>query len=913
MSPSNCPPRSLCRLAAPSAAEISPAKSGREFTSGDAGGPSWRGARDVLALSWAFSWGLAVGGAHAVGPIQGGAPGSSDEREPAGAPALSTSEATANSRLSQKVHKVGNIWLTTSNFGFFGDPSETFPDYYNSTDGLPGFVSCQFPARGGFDYLFAGGIWIGAIVGDDTLVSVGQDGWEYADSAHELFPGGELADTIQVSSIRYGDEGAVSEEDFFSTYTDTMLTSDFNGVSIKHRNPLNIRVGERSYAWSFSYAEDMVIFDYSIENMGLKTLRDVYMGIYLDGDVGPTPKDRYSGFDNAQDDVTGFRPRDASGKVINTAWLADYDSPLHRAPRTGDAVLAPSVMAVRVVRTPAKQLQTSYNWWFSDDDLTVDWGPGRRFPDGNRGTPDGDVNKYLIMKGWQNETLPDSLADPVTGLKRDPNQLGADKDGIPQNADDTRFLFSFGPFTVAPGEVLPITLGYFCAEHFYAGGDPNRIDYTDLDINARWVQFIFDNPNVDSPSFDYGEDGVPGTGDAGEGDGILDSGDHFYGEDVGLDGVPGTGDFGEGNGVLDSEVIDGRMRSEDLNLRLIINWIEPDPANPELSELDYLESISDEIDWELEPEAIMAAFPRLHLAREARFGYENGVMDEGDGAADFSGPPPPAAPRVKVEKPDANSLRIKWSDDSERFVDTFIPERSRQRDFQGYRLYMSRSGVASDFTKLLDLDLDRVIVRGEDGSPVLDGAGRPVSAADTLGRNTGFELVRNQDPDSLDYPYAWTFTPTLSNWPLYLAVTGYDNGYPPAKLASLESSIFASLVLATPSTPLGLEAPPPVRAVPNPYKINTDYSQLGWEAAPQSWTEFDRRMDFTNLKGTGAIQIYTVAGDLVDTVPHASNESRTSWNLISRNGQAVVAGLYLFVVEYDAGMAPDVGKFVIIK
>ena len=856
---------------------------------------------------------LVAASARALAPVAG----AGDLSDPDVNARLSASGTAAVSKTIQKVHHVSNIWLTTSNFGFFGDPEETFPDHYESTDGLEGHISCQFPARGGYDYLFQGGIWIGAIVGDDTLVSVGTDGWAFSDASKELFPGGDAADSIQVRSVRasspHYSEDAVSEEDFVAVYTDTLLTSDFNAVSINHRQPLNIRVKETSYAWSFSYAEDMVIFDYEITNIGLKTLRDVYMGVYLDGDVGPTPRNYNDGFGNAQDDFTGFRAFDASGKVINTAWLADFDGPSYRSASSGDGVLVPGVMALRVVRTPAKQLRTTYNWWFSDDDVEVDWGPGRRFPDNIRGTPDGDVNKYLIMNGWQNETLPDSLADPVTGIKRDPDQLVALKDGQSIGADDTRFLLSFGPFQVGVGETLPITIGYFCAENFFSGGDPGRRDFTDLDINARWVQFVFDNPSVDTPTYDYGADGMAATADEGEGDGVNDTGDYFFGEDVGVDGVPGTGDFGEANGRLDTLLVGGVLKSEDTALRWVIREIERDPGAPEQSGLEYLQSIAADIDWSASPQAIMSEYPRLHLSNEGRFGLENGFLDEGDGVPDFQGPPPPAAPKLKVEKPDATSIRLKWGRVSEEFVDAFIPDRRRQHDFQGYRIYMSRSGAGSDFTMLKDLDLAVVPERAEDGSLVLDGSGRAVVFPDTIGRNTGFGAIRNTDADSTEYAYSWTIQPLVSNWPLYVAVTAYDNGYPPARLESLESSVFANAVQVTPSTPVGGEGPElPVMVVPNPYKITADYSKSGWEVS-QQWNEFDRRLDFTNLKGPGTVRIFTLAGDLVKKLVLEEDDSRISWDLISRNGQAVVSGIYLFTVDYDNGHASELGKFVIVK
>ena len=838
----------------------------------------------------------------------------SDEIEPPPSPRMSADGVHAVSKTIQKVHHVSNIWLTTSNFGFFGDPGETFIDHYEETDGLDGHISCQFPARSGHDYLFQGGVWIGAIAGDDTLVSVGTDGWAFPDASKEFFSGGASKDSIQVrstrqSSIHFSDD-AVSEEDFIATYTDTLLTSDFTTVSINHRNPLDIRIVETSQAWSFSYAEDMVLFDYEIENIGLKTLRDVYMGVYLDGDVGPTPRSQNDGFGNAQDDITGFRPFDASGKVINTAWLADYDGPEYRNETTGDGMLIPGVMALRVVRTPAKQLRTTYNWWFSDDNVEVDWGPGRRFPNKDRGTPDNDVNKYLIMQGWQNETLPDSLADPVTGIRRDPNQLDAVKDGANIGADDTRFLLSFGPFTVNPGAKLPITLGYFCAEHFFREGDPGQFDFTDLDINARWVQFVFDNPSVDSPEHDFGADGYEGTGDRDEGDGMLDTGDFFFGEDVGIDGVPGTGDYGESNGRLDTLVVGNDSRTEDSAMPWVISRIDPNPGDPDESAMDYLRSIAGEIDWSLTAAAINAEYPRLHLLSESRFGLENGFMDEGDGRPDFSGPPPPPAPALEIEK-DANSITIKWDRSSEEFVDSFIPDRKRQRDFQGYRIYMSRTGAGSDFTLLKELDLSETPERDEEGLPVEDAFGEVVMLADTIGLNTGFGLIENTGADSIEYAYSWTLKPLLSNWPLFVAVTAYDNGYPPARLASLESSVFANAVEVTPSTPVGGELP--VLVVPNPYKITADYSELKWELPPASWTEFDRRIDFTNLNGAGTIRVFTLAGDLVQTIQHKQNDSRASWNLISRNGQAIVSGIYLYAVTYDDRSATDIGKFVVLK
>jgi len=84
-------------------------------------------------------------------------------------------------------------------------------------------------------------------------------------------------------------------------------------------------------------------------------------------------------------------------------------------------------------------------------------------------------------------------------------------------------------------------------------------------------------------------------------------------------------------------------------------------------------------------------------------------------------------------------------------------------------------------------------------------------------------------------------------------------------------------------------------------------------------------LEFINLPRQCIIRIFTLAGDLVDIVPHNvsvdgnigwASEYSESWDLNNRNRQQVVAGIYLFSVE-DKTPQNDgniqVGKFVIIR
>ncbi len=77
------------------------------------------------------------------------------------------------------------------------------------------------------------------------------------------------------------------------------------------------------------------------------------------------------------------------------------------------------------------------------------------------------------------------------------------------------------------------------------------------------------------------------------------------------------------------------------------------------------------------------------------------------------------------------------------------------------------------------------------------------------------------------------------------------------------------------------------------------------------------RVTFANLpQATNTIQVFTVSGDLVQTISHSGLEGsgHVSWNLMSRNGQEIVSGVYLYSVQSDDAAFEDfVGKFVVVR
>lgn len=101
----------------------------------------------------------------------------------------------------------------------------------------------------------------------------------------------------------------------------------------------------------------------------------------------------------------------------------------------------------------------------------------------------------------------------------------------------------------------------------------------------------------------------------------------------------------------------------------------------------------------------------------------------------------------------------------------------------------------------------------------------------------------------------------------------------------------------------------PVWVVPNPLRARVE-----WDRPPVPGDALARHIDFFGLpRARATIRIYTVAGDLVAQLEHdgRAGDGQASWDLISRNGQEVESGIYLFTVSSPAGHF--VGRFVIIR
>jgi hypothetical protein len=180
--------------------------------------------------------------------------------------------------------------------------------------------------------------------------------------------------------------------------------------------------------------------------------------------------------------------------------------------------------------------------------------------------------------------------------------------------------------------------------------------------------------------------------------------------------------------------------------------------------------------------------------------------------------------------------------------------------------------------------------------------------------------------------------PEVKNGFLYFySVTAYDStrdGMTEGRRTAVEAEGVVPQTIA--------RATRSVWVVPNPYKGFKNLSERpsSWDLTPNSTDPTGTHVDFYGLPfGAWTIRIYTVSGDLVQEIrstdavnqsvrsPVTSstgtslpgynrqqdnpNDGQARWNLISRNGQDVVSGIYLFTVESNLGTQR--GRFVIIR
>jgi hypothetical protein len=98
-----------------------------------------------------------------------------------------------------------------------------------------------------------------------------------------------------------------------------------------------------------------------------------------------------------------------------------------------------------------------------------------------------------------------------------------------------------------------------------------------------------------------------------------------------------------------------------------------------------------------------------------------------------------------------------------------------------------------------------------------------------------------------------------------------------------------------------------IKVVPNPYMVSSQYEvEFGILRK-----EPIRQLKFNNLPPVCTIYIFTVAGDKVKTINHASDNGTETWDMRTDGNRVIAAGVYIYLVKTNT--AEKIGRFAVIK
>jgi hypothetical protein len=264
----------------------------------------------------------------------------------------------------------------------------------------------------------------------------------------------------------------------------------------------------------------------------------------------------------------------------------------------------------------------------------------------------------------------------------------------------------------------------------------------------------------------------------------------------------------------------------------------------------------------------------------------------------------PPTPNMRV-RPGDHGVRIEWDNFPEQAIRSGSVGGG---DFQfvGYKLYRlddwSRQSLLPEpeqWQRLAVYHTDHAL-GGESLTGVTDASVEP-DGTGPGGPHYPIGRYRVDDPLSLNgFDYHYLVTTILRGHP------GDAQSLPAVEFESPFAASFDDRVVPHAAA---RAASGGVWVVPNPYRANSS-----WERQPVVGDAFTRHIDFMGLpKARTRIRIYTLAGDLVQTIDHdgSNGDGEAPWNLISRNGQDVESGVYLFSV--DSPLGHQIGRFVLIR
>jgi hypothetical protein len=783
------------------------------------------------------------------------------------------------------ITNMGNLQMNVTNFGFLGSLPK-------SAYAMADFPSAQWPAGSGVEYLYAAGLWVGAQNSGVPSVSTGYPETEFyppndpIDVVYRSTRGAEGGKTYPVNPDDDGD--GLADEDWLNGRDDDgdgLIDEDFAQIGSlmyscwfsddepvaqkawPEHTPLHLKVRQETYQWTGGGYNDFVGVHYEISNQGWTYLQNVYVGIYADLDAGPR-------------DIPNYYKDDQIGRWAGTwcARVGDFEMPerlstVYVYDADGDSGKTPGYFGIVLLGAqicyPAPPLDYVRRYPTA---IRVFAG---LLPFAKGGEPINDYERYS------------SMSEPVM-------------QGPTETPNDYKVLMSVGPFyALVPDYPIGLDIAFVSGE-----GLNGFLD------NAAMAKYVYNGTWVN-------KDKNPKTGVLGREQLII--GDESTAKDpLGIDPDP----------------------CDDTDEHIKLNkfdtlWVNGD-CGEELSLWNYGGCYKGSLRFK--------DFQTGVDGKEAQINWITSAVS-----------PPPSLRAVEGD----GVVSLIWDNLSEITADQI----SLKVNFEGYQVWRAddwhrplgttvTSGPSGNLWHLID---SRDLVNGiepnndlkkpwRDGGFQYEPLQRLENRASLI---TAFEENLRYDPksrvpcppgvteaerDTLEALARWNLgfdggrqyytyvdREIKNGLPYFYSVVAYEPRYvngKPYGIGRVDSpySNFVYVVPRSDAQEAGRFDESEVYVVPNPV---TRESMAPWTFAPNNADPSGEKVEFRNLpKCQSTVRIFTIAGDLVETLHHdgRGGSGTLAWNLVSRNGQTVTSGVYIYSVESEDGRFPRViGKFVVIR
>jgi len=333
-------------------------------------------------------------------------------------------------------------------------------------------------------YIFGAGLWVGALRPRaneperlDTLVSIG---YNPNSGATEMVPylsrKGSSSDADRI--YKYPESWSVYQPDFKTYFVgdslDTLLglvpTKNFSAGDMwmcfsdadpdmhsEPGKPLGIDVYLTVYAWNYPSNRDIFFLLYKVKNVSGDTLKNMVLGVVMDGDIG-----------DAGDDMVGMIKDKVFGTGADTFRVRDvgfeYDYNGQEAGSEWQSG-APGAVAYKFLESPRTAPgETTRLGMTAFKKFSIEIDPVK------------DPDQYLTLAGYDYRT-----------------RIRSPYDSVDLAQADKRIIQCSGPFVLPPDSIANITIAVIAAEFPASGGNPPTVrDTLPLAKIAKEAQFIFD-------------------------------------------------------------------------------------------------------------------------------------------------------------------------------------------------------------------------------------------------------------------------------------------------------------------------------------------------------------------------------------------------------------------------------------